>query len=49
MLDTAPTVSVREGLETEERLQVGLIGSPNQVEAVTANMQKRAPNFADID
>ncbi len=49
VLDTAPTVSVREGLETEERLQVGLIGSPNQVEAVTANMQKRAPNFADVD
>jgi enoyl-CoA hydratase/carnithine racemase len=31
--------------ETEE--QVALIGSPNQVEAVMANMQKRAANFAD--
>ena len=49
VLDTARTVGAREGLETEERLQVGLIGSPNQVEAVTANMEKRAPNFADVD
>ncbi len=49
VLDTAPRVSVREGLEAEERLQVGLIGAPNQVEAVTANMEKRAPVFADVD
>ena len=49
VLDTARTAGVREGLEMEERLQVGLIGSPNQVEAVTANMEKRAPNFADVD
>jgi len=27
--------------------QTALIGSPNQVEAVMANMQKRAPTFAD--
>ncbi|MGE3248808.1 MAG: crotonase/enoyl-CoA hydratase family protein [Hyphomonadaceae bacterium] len=32
--------------ETDE--QVALIGSPNQIEAVMANMQKRAPNFADV-
>jgi enoyl-CoA hydratase/carnithine racemase len=32
--------------ETKE--QVALIASPNQVEAVMANMQKRAPNFADV-
>ena len=31
--------------ETEE--QIALIGSPNQVEAVMANMQKRAANFRD--
>ena len=31
--------------ETDE--QVALIGSPNQIEAVMANMQKRAPGFAD--
>ncbi|HSZ75292.1 MAG TPA: crotonase/enoyl-CoA hydratase family protein [Rhizomicrobium sp.] len=32
-------------VETEE--QVALIGSPNQIEAVMANMQKREPKFAD--
>ena len=31
----------------ETREQVALIGSKNQVEAVTANLQKRAPAFAD--
>jgi enoyl-CoA hydratase/carnithine racemase len=31
----------------ESREQGALIGSPNQVEAVTANLQKRAPQFAD--
>jgi enoyl-CoA hydratase/carnithine racemase len=31
----------------ETREQVALIGSPNQVEAVTANMEKRAAAFAD--
>jgi len=37
----------REGLQLEESLQRTLIGSPNQIEAVQANMQKRAPVFAD--
>jgi enoyl-CoA hydratase/carnithine racemase len=31
----------------ETREQVALIGSANQVEAVMANLQKRAPAFAD--
>ncbi|MBV9331054.1 MAG: crotonase/enoyl-CoA hydratase family protein [Alphaproteobacteria bacterium] len=31
----------------ETREQVALIGAPNQVEAVMANMQKRAPTFVD--
>lgn len=31
----------------ESREQTALIGSPNQVEAVMANLQKRAPTFAD--
>ena len=39
----AATVLIRE---TEE--QVALIGSPNQIESVMANMQKRAPDFADV-
>jgi len=33
----------------ETREQVALIGSPNQIEAVTANMQKRDPAFAEAD
>jgi hypothetical protein len=28
-------------------LQTMLIGSPNQVEAITANFEKRAPDFKD--
>ena len=39
------------GIETifveETREQVALIGSPNQVEAVMANVEKRAPAFSD--
>jgi hypothetical protein len=31
----------------ESREQTALIGSANQVEAVAANLQKRAPQFAD--
>ena len=31
----------------ETREQVALIGSPNQVEAVMANFDKRAPAFTD--
>ena len=37
----------REGLELEEKLQVALIGSPNQKEAIMANFEKRAPDFID--
>ncbi len=37
----------RTGLELESKLQTDLIGSPNQVEAVKANFEKRAPQFAD--
>jgi hypothetical protein len=35
------------GLEAEAREQIELIGSPNQVEAVQANIQKRQPKFSD--
>ena len=38
---------VAVGLKMEETLQRGLIGSPNQIEAVTANFEKRAPDFSD--
>ncbi len=35
----------RTSLALEARLQADLIGAPNQVEAVMANMQKRPPRF----
>ncbi|RYD96265.1 MAG: enoyl-CoA hydratase, partial [Sphingomonadales bacterium] len=34
-------------LLAESREQAALLRTPNQIEAVMANMQKRAPNFAD--
>lgn len=43
----APYQSVEQGLVAESIEQGRLIGSPNQVEAVMANLQKRDPNFAD--
>ena len=36
-----------QGLLLESELQDKLLGKPNQIEAVTANMQKRAPVFAE--
>jgi enoyl-CoA hydratase/carnithine racemase len=47
LLDAAATATVREGLVLEEELQRALIASPNQIEAVRANFEKRAPVFAD--
>ena len=34
-------------LQLEAALQSGLIGTPNQVESVRANMEKRAPQYSD--
>ncbi len=42
-LDEAP----ERALEREADLQLGLLGYPNQLEAVAANVERRAPNFAD--
>jgi enoyl-CoA hydratase/carnithine racemase len=47
LLNLAGTVSLEKGLKEEERTIKGLIGTPNQVEAVTAYFEKRAPNFVD--
>ncbi len=38
----------KSGLSMERRLQSELIGSPNQVEAVAAAMEKRKPKFKDV-
>ena len=47
LLNTTATASVEEGLGLEEKLQAGLIGKSNQIEAVRANMEKRDPDFQD--
>ncbi|MGD8859543.1 MAG: crotonase/enoyl-CoA hydratase family protein [Myxococcales bacterium] len=39
--------TVRDGLALEARMQSELLGSPNQTEAVRANVEKRAPEFSD--
>jgi enoyl-CoA hydratase/carnithine racemase len=49
LLDAAPALSVRESFELETELQVSLLGSPNHLEAVQANLPKRAPAFTDPD
>jgi enoyl-CoA hydratase/carnithine racemase len=36
-----------DGFKMEEELQKSLLGSPNQVEAMKANFEKRAPKFED--
>lgn len=36
-----------ESLALEASIQVGLLGAPNQVEAVRANLEKRKPEYAD--
>jgi enoyl-CoA hydratase/carnithine racemase len=47
LLNEAPLVSPAAGLQREEMLQRKLAGSPNQMEAVRANFEKRAPKFSD--
>ena len=47
ILNESGLVSLAEGLRLEEELQMRLIGSPNQIEAVQANFEKRAPAFRD--
>ncbi len=47
LFDTSGVVGVEEGLRLEEKLQASLVGRPNQVEAVKANLEKREPRFRD--
>ncbi len=48
LLNASRLVSVAEGLKLEAELQHSIIGQPNQVEAVMANMEKRDPKFRDV-
>jgi enoyl-CoA hydratase/carnithine racemase len=45
----APSLSARDALRLETELQLPLLGSPNQLEAVTAQMEKREASFRDPD
>lgn len=47
LLNDAPALSRADALKLETDLQVPLLGSANQMEAVGANMAKRDPVFAD--
>ena len=47
LLDRTGDLSVADGLRLEEKLQRSVIGKPNQIEAVRANAEKRAPRFRD--
>jgi enoyl-CoA hydratase/carnithine racemase len=47
ILNDAVLVDPKTGLTQESVEQAHLIGSPNQIEAVMSNMQKRAPAYAD--
>ncbi len=47
LFDEAWTASARQSLALEAQLQLSLIGSPNQLEAVRAGMTKEPAEFAD--
>lgn len=47
LYDDAAKLEVADAFRLETELQVALIGSRNQIEAVSANLQKRAPRFVD--
>jgi enoyl-CoA hydratase/carnithine racemase len=47
LLRDAPGMSRADALKLETALQVTLLGSANQMEAVQANMMKRDPDFKD--
>lgn len=48
LLETTWHTDDESGFGLEAKLQTGLIGSPNQVEAIKANFENRAPNFKDV-
>ena len=47
LFETSWHADERTGLALEASLQTELIGSPNQIEAIKANFEKRAPHFKD--
>lgn len=47
LLNDGPDMSRADALKLETALQVSLLGSRNQMEAIQANMMKREPDFKD--
>jgi len=47
LLNMAGKVPLADAFKAEERTMASLIGSPNNIEAVTAYFEKRDPNFVD--
>jgi len=47
LIDAAATADLDTGFALEEEIQREIIGSPNQLEAVRANFEKRPPRFVD--
>jgi enoyl-CoA hydratase/carnithine racemase len=47
LLNESGLLTLADGLRLEEELQRALMGSPNQTEAVQANLEKRSPRFRD--
>jgi enoyl-CoA hydratase/carnithine racemase len=48
LLNASRLLSLEEGLKLEADLQRSVIGQPNQVEAVKANLERREPRFKDV-
>jgi enoyl-CoA hydratase/carnithine racemase len=47
LFDESAEMSTAQALELEAQLQMSLLGSPQQREAVAANLEKRLPKFED--
>jgi len=47
LMNASRFMGMEEGFKLEARLQGSLIGKPNQIEAVRANMENRDPRFSD--
>ena len=45
LYNTAWHDSIERALQLEAKLQMSILGKPNQIESVTANLEKRPPNF----
>ena len=49
LINMAGQVPLADGFKAEERTMGSLIGSPNNLEAITAYFEKRDPVFHDVD